>query len=424
MNVTPNKKKPSGKVKSTEGEKATNEVCDKPLKVVDGGLFGGFVIVPKTGGGIDSTKKSKKGPLTQIVPSYQTLKQHYTLLWDMPSNEGYINIVAVMQKFFDQAISGNWSYNPKNYPDNEVEDVGKEIRSIVLQWTGIPTSIGVAKTKTLSKIANHIAKGHKVVIISAATSYQIEPVAKALGIKEVYATEMEIHNGKFTGRVSEMCWGEGKARAARKFAKKKKIDLSKSYFYTDSIDDYPLMKIVGKPVATNPDQKLSQMAFENNWPILRFEEPVEKPLINGFRTALAAASIYPSAVKGLIKGVLTMSRQEAADTTFSSVGDLGSMMAGLDIAVKGKHNLEEIRPAVFCFNHQSAADFFIVMKLIRHDFTGIAKKELERTPFGPIFKVLGAIFVDRSNKTKAIDLYTKSMANVGENQQIIYQHLQ
>ena len=67
-----------------------------------------------------SVKKSKKGPLTQIVPSYQSLKQHYTLLWDMKSNEGYINIVAVMQKFFDQAISGNWSYNPKNYPNNEV----------------------------------------------------------------------------------------------------------------------------------------------------------------------------------------------------------------------------------------------------------------------------------------------------------------
>ena len=67
-----------------------------------------------------SVKKSKKGPLKQIVPSYQTLKQHYTLLWDMKSNEGYINIVAVMQKFFDQAISGNWSYNPKNYPGNEV----------------------------------------------------------------------------------------------------------------------------------------------------------------------------------------------------------------------------------------------------------------------------------------------------------------
>jgi ribonucleoside-diphosphate reductase alpha chain len=67
-----------------------------------------------------SIKKSKKGPLKQIVPSYGSLKNNYTLLWDMPSNEGYINIVAVMQKFFDQAISGNWSYNPEHYDNNEV----------------------------------------------------------------------------------------------------------------------------------------------------------------------------------------------------------------------------------------------------------------------------------------------------------------
>jgi ribonucleoside-diphosphate reductase alpha chain len=67
-----------------------------------------------------SVKKSKKGPLKQIVPQYHTLKNNYTLLWDMPSNTGYINIVAVMQKFFDQAISGNWSYNPENYENNEV----------------------------------------------------------------------------------------------------------------------------------------------------------------------------------------------------------------------------------------------------------------------------------------------------------------
>ena len=67
-----------------------------------------------------SIKKSKKGPLKQVVPQYNSLKNNYTLLWDMPSNEGYINVVAIMQKFFDQGISGNWSYNPENYPDNEV----------------------------------------------------------------------------------------------------------------------------------------------------------------------------------------------------------------------------------------------------------------------------------------------------------------
>jgi ribonucleoside-diphosphate reductase alpha chain len=67
-----------------------------------------------------SVKKSKKGPLKQVVPDYKRLKNNYTLLWDMKSNEGYINVVSIMQKYFDQAISGNWSYNPEHYEDNQV----------------------------------------------------------------------------------------------------------------------------------------------------------------------------------------------------------------------------------------------------------------------------------------------------------------
>ncbi len=67
-----------------------------------------------------SIKKSKKGTLKQVVPDYKTLKNSYTLLWDMKGNEGYINIVAVMQKYFDQAISGNWSYNPEQYEEGQV----------------------------------------------------------------------------------------------------------------------------------------------------------------------------------------------------------------------------------------------------------------------------------------------------------------
>ena len=67
-----------------------------------------------------SIKKSKKGPLKQVVPQYNALKNSYTLLWDMPNNTGYINVVAVMQKFFDQAISGNWSYNPEQFENSEV----------------------------------------------------------------------------------------------------------------------------------------------------------------------------------------------------------------------------------------------------------------------------------------------------------------
>ena len=67
-----------------------------------------------------SIKKSKKGTLKQIVPDYYRLKNFYTLLWDMGGNAGYIHIIATMQKYFDQSISGNWSYNPENYADREV----------------------------------------------------------------------------------------------------------------------------------------------------------------------------------------------------------------------------------------------------------------------------------------------------------------
>jgi putative phosphoserine phosphatase/1-acylglycerol-3-phosphate O-acyltransferase len=282
----------------------------------------------------------------------------------------------------------------KGIKEKQFIELGEEVYQNHLATTIYPES------RTL--IASHIEKGHQVVIISAATRYQITPIANELGVKDIFCTEMEVRKGKFTGKISEMCWAEGKARAGKKFAKDNGIDLSKSFFYTDSIDDYPLLEIVGKPIATNPDNKLSQVAFESNWPILRFKETQKKPIINSLRTALAGASIYPSALKGLVTGSLKLSRQEGANTTFASIGDLGTKLAGLDIAVKGKHNLEDYRPAVFCFNHQSSADFFILMKLLRKDIAGVAKKELEYTPLGPIFKALGAIFIDRSDKSKAI----------------------
>ena len=84
-----------------------------------------------------STKKSKKGPLKQIVPQFGSLKTNYTLLWDMKNNDGYIKIVAAMQKFFDQAISGNWSYNPENYANNEVpvsEMAGDLLKTYKYGW--------------------------------------------------------------------------------------------------------------------------------------------------------------------------------------------------------------------------------------------------------------------------------------------------
>ncbi len=252
-------------------------------------------------------------------------------------------------------------------------------------------------------VASHFAQGHKVVIVSAATPYQVAPVARDLGVDDIFCTTLVVEDGKFTGEVEEMCWNEGKARAAKKFADKHDIDLSKSYFYTDSFEDYPLLEIVGKPQAVNPDKPLAQIAFENNWPIHRFEEPLGMPLINTLRTGLAVGSIYPSILKGIGTGVFHLSQRKGINATYATMGDLGCRMAALDLVIKGKENLERARPAVFCFNHQSNADMFILMKLLRHDFTAIAKKELAVPPFGPILKHLGVVFVDRKDRKKAIE---------------------
>ena len=116
-------------------------------------------------------------------------------------------------------------------------------------------------------VAAHLAKGHTVAIISAATPYQVNPIARDLGIDNVMCTRMEVTNGKFTGEiVPPACWGDGKAYAARELTEQHNLDLSKSYFYTDSAEDLPLLEIVGKPRPMNPDQKLSALAFQNDWP--------------------------------------------------------------------------------------------------------------------------------------------------------------
>ncbi|MEO1655368.1 MAG: HAD-IB family hydrolase, partial [Bacteroidota bacterium] len=119
----------------------------------------------------------------------------------------------------------------------------------------------------------HLAKGHTVAIISAATPYQVNPVARDLDIDHVMCTRMEVKNGIFTGNIVEpACWGEGKVKAALNLKEEFDLDFSKSYFYTDSAEDVSLLEIVGNPRPINPDTKLTVIAFQNDWPIYRFDE--------------------------------------------------------------------------------------------------------------------------------------------------------
>lgn len=122
------------------------------------------------------------------------------------------------------------------------------------------------------RIAWHLERGHHVAIVSAATPYAVKPVSAALGLGECYlATELEVQNGSFTGGVVEpACYGAGKVTRTLVYAERHGIDLGKSYFYSDSASDLPLLEAVGRPVAVNPSRKLRGIAGERGWPVMKF----------------------------------------------------------------------------------------------------------------------------------------------------------
>lgn len=124
----------------------------------------------------------------------------------------------------------------------------------------------------LQQIALHKRQGHHVAIVSAATPYAVKPVAEVLGLGEAFlATELEVVGGHFTGRVIEpACFGTGKVARTRSYAESHQIDLSMSYFYSDSASDIPLLEAVGHPIAVNPSRKLAQIAKRRGWPVMEF----------------------------------------------------------------------------------------------------------------------------------------------------------
>jgi putative phosphoserine phosphatase/1-acylglycerol-3-phosphate O-acyltransferase len=251
----------------------------------------------------------------------------------------------------------------------------------------------------------HRERGHTVAVVSSATPYQVRPAALDLGIEHVLCTRLELEDGVFTGRVVHpTCWGEGKAVAARDFAAGREIDLAQSYFYTDSADDLPLLEAVGNPRPLNPDRRLTGISAERGWPIRRFDSRGTPGASDVLRTGLVYASAIPSAWAGLAAALLNNSRRQAVNLMTSTFAELGTAASGVDLQVEGEHHLWSHRPAVFVFNHQSGIDALLVMKLLRRDVVGIAKREVRANPvFGPLFAAAGTVFIDRANREKAIE---------------------
>jgi putative phosphoserine phosphatase/1-acylglycerol-3-phosphate O-acyltransferase len=220
----------------------------------------------------------------------------------------------------------------------------------------------------------------------------------------VLVSSLEVVDGMITGElVFPLCYGEGKAVAARGLAEVLDIDLAQSWFYTDSEEDLPLLEAVGKPRPTNPSRNLATIAARRRWPTQHFVSRGFPGAEQMLRTGLAIGSLLPCFILGLPVAALNGNWQEAVNIMSSTWGELGSALAGLDLHVRGEEHVWSRRPAVFIFNHQSAIDMLVICKLLRRDFVGIGKQELKRNPiFGPLMTLAGTVFVDRFHHEKAI----------------------
>jgi putative phosphoserine phosphatase/1-acylglycerol-3-phosphate O-acyltransferase len=263
---------------------------------------------------------------------------------------------------------------------------------------------GLLFPEMLEIVAAHRRRGHTLVIASSALPFQVEPVARELGFDHVLCTRLETIGDLYTGRVEgPTLWGPGKAAAAREFADSHGISLERSYAYGNGDEDIEFLAAVGHPRAVNPGSQLEATAQREGWPKSRFGRRRRPDIEAVARTAAAYGGMAAAFGAGLGLGLLKGSRREAVNFTTSVGSDLTLGLAGVRLNVTGAEQIEAAKPAVFIFNHQSILDGFIIMKLIRKDLTGVAKKEVADQPgFGLFLRLANVAFVDRADSKQAV----------------------
>ncbi len=154
----------------------------------------------------------------------------------------------------------------RGLPEAQLRELGEEVFERALAARIFPAARRL--------IEAHRQRGHFLAIVTSATRYQVEPIARHLGIEFVACSGLEVRSGLFTGRIRHpVCYGTGKLEAARRFAARHGFALDRSRFYSDSHEDLPLLEAVGDPRPVNPTRALAEVARARDWPTLEFTRP-------------------------------------------------------------------------------------------------------------------------------------------------------
>jgi HAD superfamily hydrolase (TIGR01490 family) len=166
-------------------------------------------------------------------------------------------------------------------------------------------------------IEEHHLAGRDVVIVSTSGAEVVEPIGEMLGADHVIATRMIVEDGRYSGEIEYYAYGETKADAVRQLAEHEGYDLTRSYAYSDSATDLPMLEAVGHPYAVNPDRPLRREAATQGWPVLVFSKPVKlRDRIGNVslppRPALAAAALGAGAATAGLVWLATRRRTRAS----------------------------------------------------------------------------------------------------------------
>ena len=314
-----------------------------------------------------------------------------------------LEFVRTVVTAFDGEVLGGDPTRVADVAFTALRGVSEEMFSDLGERLFLQKIAGTIRPEARALVRAHQRQGHTVAVASAATSYQIAPIARDLGIEHLVCTRLQVEDGVLTGQpIGSMLWGRHKAAGVRAFAREHQLVLGDSHAYGNGYEDVAFLSSVGHPVALNPHRGLRMAARRLDWTILDLQDPVTPSLVSLGRTVAALGGMNVGATAGLAVGFLTRDGRRGRNTAIRLGSVLPLALTGVELAVRNADRLWSHRPAVFVVNHQSALDVLVMGSLLREDFTVVAKKEARHDPRAMLGSLLIApAFVDRSDSAQA-----------------------